>query len=74
MRSCDLALDPNRQTDWLDHSNGEKTLYQSQGFDDGPSANTEKVLDILLTSTGVCPGFKPPTFRFGTGHEPKYRP
>ena len=64
-RAADLALDPNRQTDWLDHSNGEKTLYLT--FDDGPSANTEKVLDIL-DKYGAKATF------FVTGHEPEYRP
>lgn len=64
-RAADLALDPNRQTDWLDHSNGEKTLYLT--FDDGPSENTEKVLDIL-DQYGAKATF------FVTGHEPEYRP
>lgn len=64
-RAADLALDPNRQTDWLDHSNGEKTLYLT--FDDGPSANTEKILDIL-DKYGAKATF------FVTGHEPEYRP
>ena len=64
-RAADLALDPNRQTDWLDHSNGEKILYLT--FDDGPSANTEKVLDIL-DKYGAKATF------FVTGHEPEYRP
>jgi len=44
-RQADLELDPSRTTDWLDHSNGVKTVYLT--FDDGPSENTEKVLDIL---------------------------
>ena len=44
-RQADLELDPTRTTDWLDHSNGVKTVYLT--FDDGPSENTEKVLDIL---------------------------
>ena len=64
-RAADLALDPNRQTDWLDNSNGEKILYLT--FDDGPSANTEKVLDIL-DKYGAKATF------FVTGHEPEYRP
>ena len=64
-RAADLALDPNRQTDWLDHSNGEKILYLT--FDDGPSANTEKVLDIL-DKYGAKATF------FVTGHDPEYRP
>ena len=64
-RAADLALDPNRQTDWLDHSNGEKILYFT--FDDGPSANTEKILDIL-DKYGAKATF------FVTGHEPEYRP
>ena len=64
-RAADLALDPERHTDWLDHSNGEKTLYLT--FDDGPSANTEKVLDIL-DQYGAKATF------FVTGHEPEYRP
>ena len=37
--------DLGERTDWLDHSNGVKTVYLT--FDDGPSENTEKVLDIL---------------------------
>lgn len=64
-RAAELALDPSRQTDWLDHSNGEKTLYLT--FDDGPSENTEKVLDIL-DQYGAKATF------FVTGHEPEYRP
>ena len=64
-RAADLALDPSRQTDWLFHSNGEKTLYLT--FDDGPSANTEKILDIL-DQYGAKATF------FVTGHEPEYRP
>ena len=64
-RAAELACDPNAQTDWLDHSNGEKTLYLT--FDDGPSANTEKILDIL-DKYGAKATF------FVTGHEPEYRP
>ncbi len=64
-RAAELACDPNVHTDWLDHSNGEKTLYLT--FDDGPSPNTEKILDILDKYDAKA------TF-FVTGHEPEYRP
>lgn len=60
-RQADLGLDPTRATDWLDHSNGEKTVYLT--FDDGPSENTEKVLDILdkygAHATFFVTGMKP---------------
>lgn len=60
-RQADLGLDPTRATEWLDHSNGEKTVYLT--FDDGPSENTEKVLDILdkygAHATFFVTGMKP---------------
>ena len=43
-RSADFAVDPNR-TDWNFSTNGRKTVYLT--IDDGPSAMTEQVLDIL---------------------------
>ena len=64
-RAADLAWDPERTTDWNFEGNGEKTVYLT--FDDGPSANTEKVLDVLDRYGAKA------TF-FVTGHEPDYRP
>lgn len=44
-RNADFAVDPNKH-DWnFDKPNGHKTIYLT--FDDGPSANTESVLDTL---------------------------
>lgn len=63
-RAAELALDPDRQTDWNYESNGEKIVYLT--FDDGPSKNTGRVLDIL-DQYGAKATF------FVTGHEPDYR-
>ena len=43
-RSEDFAVDPAR-TDWNYKTNGRKTVYLT--IDDGPSKNTQEVLDIL---------------------------
>lgn len=43
-RDSEFAVDPNR-TDWNYNSNGRKTVYLT--IDDGPSALTSHVLDIL---------------------------
>lgn len=43
-RSADFAVDPNR-TEWNFSTNGRKTVYLT--IDDGPSAMTPQVLDIL---------------------------
>lgn len=43
-RDEDFAVDPSR-TDWNFETNGEKIVYLT--FDDGPSHNTERVLDVL---------------------------
>ncbi|MBM6775633.1 polysaccharide deacetylase family protein [Olsenella profusa] len=63
-RAADLALDPSRQTDWRYDGTGEKTVYLT--FDDGPSDNTPRVLDVL-DRYGVKATF------FVTGHEPDKR-
>ena len=63
-RAADLALDPERETEWRYQTNGEKIVYLT--FDDGPSANTPKVLDILDRYDAKA------TF-FVTGHEPECR-
>lgn len=63
-RAAELAWDPDRQTDWSYKTNGEKIVYLT--FDDGPSQNTEKILDIL-DQYGAKATF------FVTGHEPEYR-
>lgn len=64
-RAASLALDPNYiQQDWAYNGVEENTVYLT--FDDGPSANTEKVLDIL-DQYGVKATF------FVTGHDPDYR-
>ncbi len=64
-RAAELALDPNKQTDWnTEHNNGINTVYLT--FDDGPSENTEKILDIL-DSYGAKATF------FVTGYHPEYR-
>ena len=64
-RDVDFAVDPNRR-DWnYDKSNGHKTIYLT--FDDGPSENTEKVLDIL-DQYGCKATF------FVTGQNPEYFP
>ena len=43
-RDTDFAVDPDR-TDWNYESNGRKVVYLT--IDDGPSQNTQAVLDIL---------------------------
>ena len=43
-RAADFAVDPSR-TDWNFSTNGRKTVYLT--IDDGPSENTQAVLDIL---------------------------
>lgn len=64
-RAADLALDPNRQTDWrFEPDHEHKTVYLT--FDDGPSENTKRVLDVL-DQYGVKATF------FVTGHEPELR-
>ena len=44
-RDADFAGDPDRKTDWNFEGNGKKVVYLT--IDDGPSANTQAVLDIL---------------------------
>lgn len=44
-RDEDFAVDPSRQTEWRTTTDGSKTIWLT--FDDGPSANTQKVLDVL---------------------------
>lgn len=63
-RAAGLALDPSAQTDWRLDGTGEKTVYLT--FDDGPSDNTPRVLDVL-DRYGVKATF------FVTGHEPDKR-
>lgn len=60
-RAADLALDPEKQTDWKFDGTGEKTVYLT--FDDGPSDNTPRVLEVL-ERYGINATF------FVTGHEP----
>lgn len=60
-RAADLALDPARETEWRYEGTGEKTVYLT--FDDGPSENTPRVLDVL-DRYGIKATF------FVTGHEP----
>ncbi len=64
-RRAELELDPNKQTEWnTTHNNGTNTVYLT--FDDGPSENTKKVLDILDTYGAKA------TF-FVTGNDADYR-
>ncbi|WP_204830787.1 polysaccharide deacetylase family protein [Olsenella uli] len=63
-RAAELALDPDRQADWSYESNGEKIVYLT--FDDGPSKNTARVLDVL-DQYGAKATF------FVTGREPDHR-
>jgi peptidoglycan/xylan/chitin deacetylase (PgdA/CDA1 family) len=44
-RDEDFAVDPNRETEWSYEPNGRKVVYLT--IDDGPSENTQAVLDIL---------------------------
>lgn len=62
-RAADFAVDPAKQTEWRTKTDGTKTIWLT--FDDGPSANTEKVLDIL-DRYGVKATF------FVTNEEPQY--
>lgn len=62
-RAAAFAVDPNAQTQWRTKTDGTKTIWLT--FDDGPSANTEKVLDIL-DRYGVKATF------FVTDEEPQY--
>ena len=63
-RDSDFAVDPNR-TDWNYSDNGRKVVYLT--IDDGPSENTQAVLDIL--DRYGCKA----TF-FVVGHNPDYFP
>ena len=63
-RAADLALDPNKETEWKFDGTGEKTVYLT--FDDGPSDNTPRVLEVL-DRYGIKATF------FVTGHEPDKR-
>ncbi len=64
-RRSELELDPNKQTEWnTSHNNGTNTVYLT--FDDGPSENTAKVLDIL-DAFGAKATF------FVTGNDADYR-
>lgn len=63
-RRASLELDPDRDTVWNYEGTGEKTVYLT--FDDGPSENTPRVLDVL-ERYGVKATF------FVTGHEPDKR-
>ena len=64
-RNVDFAVDPSRTTWNFDKPNGHKTMYLT--FDDGPSANTQRVLDILDKYDAKA------TF-FVTGQDPDYFP
>lgn len=63
-RAAELALDPDRATKWNYKGVEEKVVYLT--FDDGPSYNTEKILDIL-DDYGAKATF------FVTGRSPEYR-
>lgn len=63
-RAAELALDPERKTEWNYDGVEEKVVYLT--FDDGPSYNTEKILDILDSYDAKA------TF-FVTGRSPEYR-
>ncbi|MDO4399516.1 MAG: polysaccharide deacetylase family protein [Coriobacteriia bacterium] len=62
-RDEDFAVDPNKNTDWNYEPNGRKVVYLT--IDDGPSENTQAVLDILdkydckatFFVTGICPDY-----------------
>lgn len=62
-RAAQLAVDPNAQTEWNYKNNGEKIVYLT--FDDGPSKNTQRVLDIL-DQYGAKATF------FVVGHDPDH--
>ena len=61
-RDADFAVDPSR-TEWVFDQNDTKTVWLT--FDDGPSENTERVLDIL-DRYGIKATF------FVTGSRPDY--
>ena len=63
-RAKDFAVDPNR-TEWNYSTNGKKTVYLT--IDDGPSAMTQQVLDIL-DKYGCKATF------FVVGHNEEYYP
>ena len=63
-RAAELALDPERTTEWNYDGVEEKVVYLT--FDDGPSYNTKKILDILDSYDAKA------TF-FVTGRSPEYR-
>ena len=62
-RDEDFAVDPERQTEWSFEPNGRKVVYLT--IDDGPSENTQAVLDILdkyhckatFFVTGISPDY-----------------
>ena len=62
-RDEDFAVDPAKQTEWNYEPNGRKVVYLT--IDDGPSENTQAVLDILdrynckatFFVTGICPDY-----------------
>ncbi|WP_130812569.1 polysaccharide deacetylase family protein [Olsenella sp. Marseille-P4559] len=62
-RAAGLTVDPDAQTDWNFKNNGESIVYLT--FDDGPSANTQRVLDIL-DQCGAKATF------FVVGHDPDH--
>lgn len=64
-RDNDFVVNSNRETDWNYDSNGRKVVYLT--IDDGPSENTQAVLDIL--DKYECKA----TF-FVVGHNPDYFP
>lgn len=64
-RNAEFAVDPQRVTDWNYGSTGQKMVWLT--FDDGPSENTQAVLDIL-DRYGIKATF------FVTGINPEYFP
>ena len=60
-RAQEFAVDPNANTEWRTKTDGTKTIWLT--FDDGPSENTQKVLDILnkynVKATFFVTGIKP---------------
>lgn len=61
-RADDLQLDPSKNTGWRLETDGTKKIYLT--FDDGPSDNTENILNILAQNDVKA------TF-FVTGHYPE---
>ena len=63
LRAESFAVNPDAQTEWNYEPNGRKVVYLT--IDDGPSANTQAVLDILdkygckatFFVTGICPDY-----------------